>query len=125
MKIYQQFAFDPARPIDDQFGRKSDRYLEIGFGGGEHLAGLAAAMPDCDFIGAEPFINGVASLLRHIHEQQLGNIRIWPDDVRLIMPSLGNGKPCWCLYHVSRSMAEKTPCGAAHSANLRFLTSLR
>ena len=84
-----QFVFDPARPIDDQFGHKADRYLEIGFGGGEHLAGLAAAMPDCDFIGAEPFINGVASLLRHIDEQQLGNIRIWPDDVRMIMPSLG------------------------------------
>ena len=72
----QQFAFDLARLIDDQFGRKADRYLEIGFGGGEHLAGLAAAMPDCDFIGAEPFINGVASLLRHIDEQQLCNIRI-------------------------------------------------
>ena len=84
-----QFAYDPALLIDDQFGRKADRYLEIGFGGGEHLAGLAAAMPDCDFIGAEPFINGVASLLRHIDERQLGNIRIWPDDVRLIMPSLG------------------------------------
>ena len=84
-----QFAFDPARLLDDQFGRKADCYLEIGFGGGEHLAGLAATMPDCDFIGAEPFINGVASLLRHIHERQLGNIYIWPDDVRLIMPSLG------------------------------------
>jgi tRNA (guanine-N7-)-methyltransferase len=84
-----QFAFDPARPIHDQFGRKAGLFLEIGFGGGEHLAGLAAAMPECDFIGAEPFINGVASLLRHIHEQQLGNIRIWPDDVRLIMPSFG------------------------------------
>ena len=70
------------------FGDK-DIWLEIGFGGGEHLAGLAATMPDSDFIGAEPFINGVASLLRHIQEQQLGNIRIWPDDVRLIMPSLG------------------------------------
>ena len=66
----------------------ADCYLEIGFGGGEHLAGLAAAMPDCDFIGAEPFINGVASLLRHIDEQQLGNIRIWPDDVRLILPTI-------------------------------------
>ena len=84
-----KFAFDPARPIDEQFARKADCYLEIGFGGGEHLAGLAAAMPECDFIGAEPFINGVASLLRHIDEQQLGNIRIWPDDVRLITPSLG------------------------------------
>ena len=84
-----KFAFDPTRLIDDQFGRKADRFLEIGFGAGEHLADLAAKMPDCDFIGAEPFINGVASLLRHIQEQQLGNIRIWPDDVRLIMPSLG------------------------------------
>ena len=84
-----QFAFDPARPIDDQFGRKVDLYLEIGFGGGELLAGLATAMPDCDFIGAEPFINGVASLLRHIDDQKLGNVSIWPDDVRLIMPSLG------------------------------------
>ena len=84
-----QFAFDPTRLIDDQFGRKADRFLEIGFGGGEHLAGLAARLPDYELIGAEPFINGVASLLRHIKEQQLGNIRIWPDDVRLIMPSLG------------------------------------
>ena len=84
-----RFAFDPTRLIDDQFGREADRFLEIGFGGGEHLAGLAATMPDCDFIGAEPYINGVASLLRHIQEKQLGNIRIWPDDVRLIMPSLG------------------------------------
>ena len=47
-----RFAFDPTRLIDDQFGREADRFLEIGFGGGEHLAGLAATMPDCDFIGA-------------------------------------------------------------------------
>ena len=87
-EVLPQFAFDPVLPIYHQFGRKVDCYLEIGFGGGEHLAGLAAAMPNCDFIGAEPFVNGVASLLRHIDERQLGNIRIWPDDVRLIMPSL-------------------------------------
>ena len=82
------FVFDPSVSANIQFGRTADCYLEIGFGGGEHLAGLAAAMPDCDFIGAEPFINGVASLLRHIDEQQLGNIRIWPDDVRLILPKI-------------------------------------
>ena len=83
-----EFVFNPSVSPNTQFGRYSDRYLEIGFGGGEHLAGLAAAMPDCDFIGAEPFINGVASLLRHIEEQQLGNIRIWPDDVRIILPTI-------------------------------------
>ena len=81
-------AFDPSVASNIQFGRRSDCYLEIGFGGGEHLAGLAAAMPDCDFIGAEPYINGVASLLRHIEKQQLSNVLIWPDDVRLILPTI-------------------------------------
>ena len=59
--------------------------LEIGFGSGEHLAALAKARPDTAFIGAEPFINGIVSLLRYIDEQNLQNIRIWPDDVRLIL----------------------------------------
>ena len=62
--------------------------LEIGFGGGEHLAALAKARPDAAFIGAEPFINGIVSLLRHIDEQNLKNIRIWPNDVRLILGDL-------------------------------------
>ena len=86
-----KIIFDPLRKIDHQFGRHADYYPEIGFGGGEFLACLAAAQPECNFIGAEPFINGVASLLRHVDEQQLGNIRIWPDDVRLILPSFGVG----------------------------------
>ena len=86
-----EVAFDPSVSVETQFGRNVDCYLEIGFGGGEHLAELAAAMPQCDFIGAEPFVNGVASLLRHIEEQRLGNIRIWPDDVRLILPKIGTG----------------------------------
>ena len=84
-----KFSFDPAISINTQFGRHVDCYLEIGFGGGEHLAGLAAAMPESDFIGAEPFVNGVASLLRYIDEKQLSNIRIWPDDVRLILSAIG------------------------------------
>ena len=67
--------------------------LEIGFGGGEHLAALAAARPQTGFIGAEPFINGVVSLLRHIEDQNLENIRIWPDDVRLML----DGLPQDCL----------------------------
>ena len=87
-EVLPAFVFDPSVSACIQFGRTADCYLEIGFGGGEHLAGLAAAMPDCDFIGAEPFINGVASLLRHIDDQQLSNIRIWPDDVRLILPTI-------------------------------------
>ncbi|MGJ3260381.1 MAG: tRNA (guanine(46)-N(7))-methyltransferase TrmB [Rhodospirillales bacterium] len=62
--------------------------LEIGFGAGEHLSGEAAANPDVDFIGCEPFINGVAALLADIDRLGLGNIRVFDDDVRLLLQRL-------------------------------------
>ena len=78
-----------ATPIATLFGEMPAAcYLEIGFGGGEHLAELAAASPKTGFIGAEVFINGIASLGRHIAEGNLTNIRIWADDVRLLLPAL-------------------------------------
>ena len=84
--------FDPTQAVDEQFANTpdfvTDLALEIGFGCGEHLAGLAQANPTTNFIGAEPFVNGVASLLRHIQTRSLSNIRIWDDDVRLILPAL-------------------------------------
>lgn len=80
-----KLRYDPADSPAAQFGnRPADIFLEIGFGGGENLAAVAAARPDAGFIGAEPFVNGVASLLRHIEDRDLSNIRIWDDDVRLI-----------------------------------------
>ncbi|MDW2958713.1 MAG: tRNA (guanine(46)-N(7))-methyltransferase TrmB [Alphaproteobacteria bacterium] len=63
--------------------------LEIGFGAGEHVRDLACANPGKIIIGAEPFMNGVASLLSAITDEQKNqilpeykNIRIWADDVR-------------------------------------------
>ena len=70
---------------------KSETILEIGFGGGEHLLELAAENQDKIIIGAEPFINGVASLLSKITDEknnikpEYKNIRIWPDDVRKLI----------------------------------------
>ncbi len=63
-------------------------WLEIGFGGGEHLAHQAATYPDVNFIGAEPFRNGVAKLLAHIEGKSLTNIRIHDDDVRYLLEKL-------------------------------------
>jgi len=81
-----ELRLDPDQPVATQFaGGPSDLFLEIGFGGGENLAAIAAARPEAGFIGAEPFINGVASLVRHVDQAGLTNIRIWDDDVRLIL----------------------------------------
>ena len=66
-------------------------WLEIGFGGGEHLASQASANPDIGLIGCEPFINGVAKLLRLISEQELENIRLYCDDARLLLERI---PPC-------------------------------
>ncbi len=65
--------------------------LEIGFGAGEHVRELAIANPNKIILGAEPFVNGVAALLSAIADEknniidEYKNIRIWPDDVRLIL----------------------------------------
>jgi len=63
-------------------------WLEIGFGGGEHLAAQAAAHPEIGFIGCEPFINGVSMLLVLLDEQQIGNVRIVNEDARLLLRAL-------------------------------------
>lgn len=65
-----------------------ETWLEIGFGGGEHMAAQAAAHPDVLILGAEPFQNGVASALRRLDEQGLSNVRIHDGDVRELLARL-------------------------------------
>ena len=71
-------------------------WLEIGFGGGEHMAAQAALRRDVLILGAEPFQNGVASALRHIDEAGLNNVRVHDGDVRDMMARLPDG----CLDRV-------------------------
>ena len=71
-------------------------WLEVGFGGGEHMAAQAARSPDTLIIGAEPFLNGVASALRHVEEADLQNVRIHDGDVRELMARM----PGACLERV-------------------------
>ena len=58
------------------FSSKGPLHLEIGFGGGEYTAALAAACPSHRIIGCEIFLNGIASLLKKIEAEGLENIRI-------------------------------------------------
>ncbi|MCH9852417.1 MAG: tRNA (guanosine(46)-N7)-methyltransferase TrmB [Alphaproteobacteria bacterium] len=87
-------------PMDlaDYFGGKNYQSyaLEIGFGDGAHLAWQAKQNPDCGFIGADPYILGVAKLLRHIDDKNLSNIRIFSDDIRYFLPFI----PEASLHHI-------------------------
>ncbi|MCE2509453.1 MAG: tRNA (guanosine(46)-N7)-methyltransferase TrmB [Alphaproteobacteria bacterium] len=65
-----------------------DIWFEIGFGAGEHLAQQAASHPATGFLGCEPFVNGIAALLRAIETEDLQNIRIFPDDARALLTAL-------------------------------------
>jgi tRNA (guanine-N7-)-methyltransferase len=80
----------PAAPFDPGALAPGWRatWLEIGFGGGEHMAAQAARHPDVLLIGAEPFQNGVASALRHIDEQGLANVRLHVGDARALLERL-------------------------------------
>jgi tRNA (guanine-N7-)-methyltransferase len=91
LRVYQQGLVDDLLPrllvpaegevtAQRLFGRHCPLHFEIGFGGGEHLAYRADMLPDHGFIGAEPFLNGVAQALSHIDGESgyspLANIRI-------------------------------------------------
>ena len=80
--------------------RPNHIWLEVGFGGGEHLAAQAKAHPHLGLIGCEPFLNGVASLLEHIDDHKLQNIRILHDDARKLMDILPDASidRCFILY---------------------------
>lgn len=68
--------------------RPASVWLEIGFGSGEHLADQAASHPHVGIIGCEPFLNGVSALLGMVEERALSNVRILPEDARLLLPAL-------------------------------------
>ena len=100
--------------LKKQFGITPDSLeLEIGFGGGEHLSEISKRQTKTVFLGAEPFLNGVASLLAHLNgshstgfgelkleEGRVDNVRIWPGDIRELFEKFPDGlfKRIYLLY---------------------------
>ena len=70
-------------PLDlpAMFGGR-ETWLEVGFGGGEHMVHQAGLNPGIGIIGCEPYINGVAMLLGKIRRAGVDNLRVYPGDVR-------------------------------------------
>jgi tRNA (guanine-N7-)-methyltransferase len=73
------------------FGEDRPLHFEIGFGSGEHLAARADMLPDHGFIGAEPFLNGVATALGHIRDKHLANVRLWRGDGLEVLQRVPDG----------------------------------
>jgi len=73
------------------FGQDCPLHFEIGFGGGEHLAHRADLLPDHGFIGAEPFVNGVAQALVHVRDGTLVNVRLHHGDALEVLRRVPDG----------------------------------
>ncbi len=94
---------DAGRVLPGTFFKESGQapvWMEIGFGGGEHLAAQATLKPEALFIGCEPFLNGVASLLDHIEREEIQNIRIYDDDARRVLDAVEDAslEGCFVLF---------------------------
>ncbi|HEY1736471.1 MAG TPA: tRNA (guanosine(46)-N7)-methyltransferase TrmB [Methylovirgula sp.] len=79
-KIADAAALFPQKPFDI--------WLEIGFGGGEHLIAEAQAHRDCGFIGCEPFENGVAKALAQAEAVGATNVRLYQGDAGAVIEAL-------------------------------------
>jgi tRNA (guanine-N7-)-methyltransferase len=82
-----RLTFDPVNPPEGY----AQTWLEIGFGGGEHLLWQARQSPDVAFIGCEPFEDGVIKVLSTIAAEDLKNIRLHMDDAREILRAIRPG----------------------------------
>ncbi|MEM7441957.1 MAG: tRNA (guanosine(46)-N7)-methyltransferase TrmB [Pseudomonadota bacterium] len=75
-------------------------WLEIGFGAGEHLLALARHNPKTGFVGCEPYVNGISSLLAAVEAEELENVRVFPDDANALLRALhaGSVDRCFLLF---------------------------
>lgn len=91
-------------------------WLEIGFGGGEHMVHMAQRNPQVRLIGCEPFVNGIAMALGRMRAASVTNLRLHPGDVRDLFDVL----PKACLERVFLNYPDPWPKARHHRR--RFVT---
>jgi tRNA (guanine-N7-)-methyltransferase len=114
--LLPRLAVDVSAPLDPRalFPAATAFVLEIGFGGGEHLAAQAGGHPDTGYLGVEPFLNGVGSCLRHIEEADVANVRLHMGDARDVIAAL----PDACLDRVDILFPDPWPKARHHKRRL-------
>ena len=91
-------------------------WLEIGFGGGEHMVHMAQRYPQVRLIGCEPFVNGIAMALGRMRDAPVPNLRLHPGDARDLFDVLPEG----CLERVFLNYPDPWPKSRHHRR--RFVT---
>lgn len=96
----QHYRLDLARPAPADLGSLfrapvSSIRLEIGFGGGEHLRQETLTHSSTGFIGAEPFVNGMAKMMVALAKEPADNLRVFDDDAALLLDWLPGASLDW------------------------------
>jgi tRNA (guanine-N7-)-methyltransferase len=85
--LWSRYGLEPGADLDTAFGRRAPRHLEIGFGNGDALLGMAEAHPDNDYLGIEVYRPGIGGLLLRAAERGLSNLRVIQGDAVEVLPA--------------------------------------
>ena len=85
MSSLSEFSVKSVQEVED-FSKHFDKcYLEIGFGNAENIIFQAINNPSYLFIGSEVYMSGIGTLVSSIKENNINNIKIFSDDIRLLL----------------------------------------
>ena len=80
-----EFSVKSVQEVED-FSKHFDKcYLEIGFGNAENIIFQAINNPSYLFIGSEVYMSGIGTLVSSIKENNINNIKIFSDDIRMLL----------------------------------------
>ena len=85
LKNLSNFALEDMNDLQEECIKFSSCCLEIGFGNAENISQQALSNPEVLFIGSEVYMSGIGTLLGNIKESNINNVRIFPDDIRILL----------------------------------------
>ena len=85
LKNLSNFAIEDMNDLQEECTKFSSCCLEIGFGNAENISQQALSNPEVLFIGSEVYMSGIGTLLGNIKESNINNVRIFPDDIRILL----------------------------------------
>ena len=85
LKNLSNFAVEDINGLQEECIKFSSCCLEIGFGNAENITQQALSNPEVLFIGSEVYMSGIGTLLGNIKESNIDNVRIFPDDIRILL----------------------------------------